>query len=418
MQEAALRSLGHIDGDQGLPVLIEALSDERARVAIYSLRNQLRMMPKAKTYMLLSSVPQVKVTVAKETTRLIGELGTDQAFQYLLEKERTDLHADVRVALYRALWTYLNRDESWEIFKRAAENSDPKITKAICAVPEDGLNTQQKQQLLQVLLRLLSHESPEVRIAALKRCDEKPVQDPDNILAPRLFELVSSEFDDECESAAKAIFETYAKTNVEQIGEVYRKLLSDRKTLKRVHDTYIDIVSPFPGRKSLRPITHLLLSIFKADRLSVTHRVNLMFNGLPWEELRPYIFEIVPDLHADALHAAEVFIEKNETGWKEPQDDLLKVELGMAGSKDERARRLALSFLIGSVDESTGWTDEERSRLEEYRNDPSVLVAEAAWEFTIPEKVDKTEGDEVELEEESVGEEEDDGEDIVMEGAD
>ncbi|KAH9213074.1 hypothetical protein DL95DRAFT_390878 [Leptodontidium sp. 2 PMI_412] len=414
IQESALRALGQLDGDQGLPILIEALSDDRAQIAIYSLRKVLKAIPKDKVFELLSSIPQTKVTVAKETVRLIGEMSTEKAFQYLLEKEQTELHADVRVALYRALWTYLDRDETWEIFIRAAENPDPKIAKAVCSIPEDGINMQQKQQLLQVLLRLLSHESPEVRIAALERCDAKPLQDPENILAPRLFELIYSKLNDECEGAAKAIFETYARTNVQQIGNVYRKLLSDRSALKRVHDAYMDIVSPFPGRKYLRPVTQLLLSIFKTDRLSVTRRVNLMFNGLPWEELRPYIFEILPELHADALHAAEIFIEKNETGWKEPQDDLLKVELGMARSKDERGRRLALSFLIGGVDESTGWTDEERFRLDGYRSDTSVLVAEAAWEYKVPEKVV----------EESDGEEEDEnaedeaGEDVAMEGAD
>ncbi|KAG4440813.1 hypothetical protein IFR05_003685 [Cadophora sp. M221] len=414
IQEAALRALGQLDGDQGLPTLIEALSDERARIAIYSLRKVLKTVPKDKVFELLSSVPQTKVTVAKETIRLIGEMRTEKAFQYLLEKEQTDLHDDVRVALYRALWAYLDRDETWEILTRAAENPEPKIAKAVCLIPDDGLHMEQKQQLLQVLLRLLNHKSPEVRITALERCDAKPLQDTENILVPRLFELIHSELDDECELAAKAIFETYARTNVEQIGVVYRKLLSDRNTLKRVLDTYMDIVSPFPGRKYLRPVTHLLLSIFKTDRLSVTRRVNLMFSGLPWEELRPYIFEILPELHADALHVAEDFIEKNKTGWKEPQDDLLKVELRMAGSKDERARRLALSFLIGGVDESTGWTDEERFRLDEYRSDKSVLVAEAAWEYKVPEKVvEESDG-----EEEDENEEDEAGDDVVMEGAD
>ncbi|KAH7348776.1 hypothetical protein BKA65DRAFT_501401 [Rhexocercosporidium sp. MPI-PUGE-AT-0058] len=396
IQEAALRALGQLDGDQGLPALIEALSDERARIAIFSLHKVLKTIPKDKAYELLSSVPQNKVTVAKETVRLIGEMGTEKAFQYLLKKEQTGLHADVRVALYRALWIYLDRHETWEILARAAENPDPKIAKSVCPISEDGLNAQQKQQLLQVLLRLLSHESPEVRIAALERCDTKPLQDTENILAPRLFELIHSEFHDECKGAAKAIFETYSRTNIEQIGDVYRRLLSDRSALKRVHDEYMGIVSPFPGRKYLRPVTHMLLSIFKTDRLSVTRRVKLMFHGLPWDELRPHIFEILPELHADALQAAEIFIEKNETGWKEPQDDLLKVELGMAGSKDERARRLALSFLIGGVDESTGWTDEERYRLGGYRNDTSVLVAEAAWEFNVSQSI----------------------EDVVIEGAD
>ncbi|KAL2064719.1 hypothetical protein VTL71DRAFT_3857 [Oculimacula yallundae] len=414
VQEAALRALGDLDGQQGLSILIEALSDERARIAIYSLRKVLKTMPNHKTFELLSTIPHTKVTVAKETIRLIGELGTEECFQYLLGEEKVDLHVDVRVALHRALWTYLDREDTWKIFARAAENTDPKIAKAVCSIPEDGLNAQQEHQLLQVLLRVLSHDSPEVRIAALERCDTKPIQDPENILAPRLFDLIHSELDDEIKAAANAIFETYARNNTEKIGELYRRLLSDRKTLKLVHDTYMSIVSPYPGRKYLRPVTHLLLSIFKTDRLSTIRRVNLMFSGLPWAELRPYVFEIMPELHADALCAAERFIETNSTGWKEDRDDLLKVELGLKGSRDERARRLAFSFLRAGVDESVGWTDEERFRLDGYRNDESVLVAEAAWEFNVPEKGD----DDSEDEDESLGDEmkeDQSGRDTVME---
>ncbi|CZS91444.1 uncharacterized protein RAG0_02068 [Rhynchosporium agropyri] len=282
IQEAALRASGDLDGDQGLPSLIEALSDERARIAVYSLHKILKAMP-SKTYQLLSTIPDTKVTVAKEAIRLI------------------------------------DRDEAWTILIRAAENTDPKIAKS----------------LVQAMLRLLNHESAEVRIAALKRLDGKPLQDQGDILAPRLLELVHSDLDDECTKAAKAILETYARTNVAKIGYVYRKILSDRPTLKRVHDTYLEIVSPSRIR-------------------------NTYVHGLPWDELRSYVFEIMPELHADALYAAEVFIETNSTGWKEPGDDLLKVELGLKASKDEKARRLALSFLVGGVDESTGWIDEER----------------------------------------------------------
>ncbi|XMA19619.1 hypothetical protein WAI453_012410 [Rhynchosporium graminicola] len=269
------------------------------------------------------------------------------------------------------------------------------------------------------MLRLLNHESAEVRIAALKRLDGKPLQDQGDILAPRLLELVHSDLDDECTKAAKAILETYARTNVAKIGDVYRKILPDRPTLKRVHDTYMEIVSPSPDKKYLRPVVHLLLSIFRTDRLSVTRRVNLMCSGLPWDELRSYVFEIIPELHADALFAAEVFIETNSTGWKEPGDNLLKVELGLKASKDERARRLALSVLVGGVDESTGWIDEERFRSDGYKDDESFLVAEATWEFDVPHEVEEdSEGEDDEDEDESLrdgsGSEEEGGEDTMM----
>ena len=99
IQEEALRALGRLDGDQGIPVLIDALSDQRARIAIYALRIALKGKPKTEIFQLLKSAPQNKVTVAKETIRLTGELETEEAFQYLLEKDKETLHRDVRIAL-------------------------------------------------------------------------------------------------------------------------------------------------------------------------------------------------------------------------------------------------------------------------------------------------------------------------------
>jgi hypothetical protein len=55
-------------------------------------------------------------------------------------------------------------------------------------------------------------------------------------------------------------------------------------------------------------------------------------------------------------------------------------ELELASSKDERARRLALAFLVGGVSEDIGWNEGQREILLKYRDDESVMVAEAAWE--------------------------------------
>src|SRR5271156_1247271 len=102
------------------------------------------------------------------------------------------------------------------------------------------MDSKTRQRLLQLLLQLLNHSSAEIHIIALRRCTSLPLTHPDNILSTRLFELVHSDLEDESTTAAKAIFKTYAKKQPALIGEMYRKLLTNRKVLKVVHDTYLE----------------------------------------------------------------------------------------------------------------------------------------------------------------------------------
>jgi len=395
IQEAALKALGRMDGAQGVPALIDTLGDDRGRIAIYALRSVLKMMSKSETFTLLKAVPETKVTVAKEKVRLIGDLETDEALQWLLQAEKTKLHASVRKALLRALWPYLTHFETWEIFHRAAADPEPDTAKGVISIPSNGMAFPTRQKHLHLLLQLLNHPLPEVRLAALQRCNSMPLQDPANILSSRLFELIHSPYDDECSAATKAIFATYAKNQVDLIEDLYEGLIKDRKLLIRVHDKpFFRYISPCDDMKHLRPVTHRILSILKKDRFSVTRRVRLMFNGLPWEEIKPHLLEIVPELTADALCVAKEEIEGAWGAWKRTTDDFTEGELEFAGSKDERGRRLAVSLLVGSVGVSGAWTREKKERLEVYRGDESVLVAEAAWEVEL-----RGEGDEEEDEE-------------------
>ncbi|KAE8446827.1 hypothetical protein EG329_011604 [Mollisiaceae sp. DMI_Dod_QoI] len=391
IQEAALKSLGKLDGNQGVPILVEALSDKRARIAIYALRTVLKTMSKTDVLSLLKSVPQTKVTVAKETLRLIGELETDEAFIYLLERGKENLHADVRLAIFRALLNFTDRDETWAFFRRTAEDPSPDLAKIVSTIPQNGLSTPAKESLLQLFLQLLAHPDPVVRLATLRRCNSDPLHDPSNILAPRLFELIHSPINDEGEAASIAIFKTYATSNIELIGETYRKLMSNREMLERFHGEYWIVA--MGRKKKFHPVTHLILKVLKEDRFSVKRRVKLMFDALYWPDIKPYLVEIVPVLHADALVEAENAIEQNLTRWKRTKDSLVEAELEMGRSGDERARRLALALLIGGVDEEKGWKREEADRLERYKMDSSPLVAERAWEVTIDEESNELDGE-------------------------
>ncbi len=66
LRDAALRALSHLDTGLGIPTLIAAMDDDRARIAIYALRRLLMEMPVKGAVQLLLAVPMTKVTVAKE----------------------------------------------------------------------------------------------------------------------------------------------------------------------------------------------------------------------------------------------------------------------------------------------------------------------------------------------------------------
>jgi hypothetical protein len=136
-------------------------------------------------------------------------------------------------------------------------------------------------------------------------------------------------------------------------------------------------------------VTRLILEILKTDRLTVSMRVNLIFLCLSWEEMFPELVEVVPVLHADALVEAEKFFTQSSS-WKEkwplPDDDLVAAEQGLRQSNDERARRLGLALLVcdSEREEREKWTEVQREKLELYKQDESVLVAEAAWNVDLP----------------------------------
>jgi hypothetical protein len=132
------------------------------------------------------------------------------------------------------------------------------------------------------------------------------------------------------------------------------------------------------NRQSLLPTTRALLAALAEDPLTVSLRLPVIVQGLPWEEVGPELSRLVDALHADALVVAEQAIQDATT---RPDAELLALETLLAGSTSELLRRLALSALQARTRQARGWSDECIAHLENYRRDPSPLVAEAA-QFT------------------------------------
>ena len=177
VRDKALMALGKVDGGRGARALVAALNDDRARIAIYALRRSLLEMPQEQAVALLRTAPLGKVTVAKEVLRLVGDVGGDKAYGYLQEAvAKSDLHPDVRIALLRAMWGFLDRDETWRSFEKAACDESLAVARAAIRVPGERLSNLRRQRLAGLLEQLLLRDAPLIRLETLRRLVEAPLK--------------------------------------------------------------------------------------------------------------------------------------------------------------------------------------------------------------------------------------------------
>ena len=78
------------------------------------------------------------------------------------------------------------------------------------------------------------------------------------------------------------------------------------------------------------------------------------------------------------------------TGPPSDSNSLPAFEAALAASPDARLRRLGLAAAVAQATQPAGWTAALRARLDQYRADPTPLVAAAA-QFTFPPQVSEEE---------------------------
>ena len=384
LRDTALRALARLDDGQGVPVLVEALADARARVAIYALRSTLLEMPAPRALALLQAVPTNKVTVAKEVLRLLGELDTPAAYPLLLDMAARPLHRDVRVALLRALWGHLERPETWPLLRAAAADPDPAVAAGVAWIPTDRLAPLVQQQVLALLAALLGHPEAPLRVQVLGRCAALPLADPGRVLLPPLLAALRSPLPDEYGAAARALFATYAVPHPAAVAETVAQVRPARRTLQAVLTALHAALAS--NRSRLQPAVAGILAALRPDPLTVRLRVQLAVAGLPWLALASFLIELAAAdvLDAESVVAAAQAIAAGGPRFGPPPDDaLLAFEHDLAQSSDARLRRLALAALQAQATQPAGWTIALRNRLARYGQDPAPLVAAAA-QFIFP----------------------------------
>ncbi len=363
------------------PYLLEAFDDQRVRVAIYALRHALLALPPLEALNILRQVPLEKVTVAKEVVRLLGELPSEIAYTDLLAMEGRDLHRDVRIALLRAFWDHLERDETWPILEHAARAEDPAIADGVICIPSSRLAASAQRRLAALMVLLLRHQDAKVRIDTMARCWSLPLSDPDGVIANELLQSLQSALPDECRAGAQAVFQTFKADEASLIGEAIREIIANRHRLTRVLSV-LGTLLPWQ-RERLLPATRAVLDSLRDDPLTAMARMKLAIAALPWPELGAFLTAMVglSEFTAEVLMCAVASLE--ESDYRSDAEDIATLETSLSQQADERLRRLGLAALVALANPARGWDDALLARLHQYRDDPSPLVASAA-QFTFP----------------------------------
>jgi hypothetical protein len=376
VREMTVRGLPWLDERQGVPVLIDALGDDRARWAIYALRKVFSELRREQVLAELRKVPTNKVTVAKEVVRLLGELGGEDAYRDLLALDRPGLHRDVRIALLRALWDHLERPPTWEVFERAVNDPDWVVASKLVDIPLGRLSNEAEAKVATLLSTILGRAEPEARLDLLKRAASLPLRDRERALFRRLLAHLDAPAPEEAAAALAAALHRMYPREAPALSDRLVAFLPRRRHLVAFLPVVTSKLGPYAQEAHVQ-VAERLLAALEADPLAAPHYLSLgsrlwnctklgeAFAGLSQKDL----------LYHDTMVAAFQAVRSCVV------PGLLEEMLQRHA--DPRVRRLGLAALEEAASPENGWTKERRARLELYRNDPSPGVAGPA-QFVFP----------------------------------
>jgi hypothetical protein len=373
VQETAVRALGRLDARQGVPELLEALGDARARWAVYALRQALNDLPPARVLEVMRGVPLGKVTVAKETVRLAGEFGGAAALGWFGELHRRDLHRDVRGALLRALWDHLDSSEAWAILDASVTAPDPGVVIGLARIQVGHASNEARERVAELLRRLLDYPEPTVRVAVLARLAAQPVPDPKRVLLAAVLAKLASAVPDERTAGLSAALAAATDADAPAFAAAFTRLLAQRRELAAAVGEFAYRTRVLGPR--LVEVRSVVLTAVEADPTVLNLSIQLAAARFAAEPFAQWVLRLVgaSRWHAATQTAAcDAVVSSGQTA-----EELERGEAVWSAAPDPAARWLALRVLVRVAAEQ-GWTEARRDRLRRYRDDPHPLVADEA----------------------------------------
>jgi hypothetical protein len=323
-----------------------------------------------------------KVTVAKEVLRLLGELRSDAAYTLLLSIDKPTLHRDIRVALLRALWDHLEREQTWTVLQRAAADPDWILSARLADIPADRLSARSEPRLTALLAQILTRPEPEVRLELLRRAPTLPLKDRERVLLAACLRQLDSRFTDEVSAAIAAVLRRAEADDVVTFEQTLTALRDNRRALQLVTGALRSV--PSPRSQITADLVQAALRVLARDPRTSSLLIGLAASA-GVQSLATELLRLAErgQLHADTLAIAQAGVRALSL------EDAETLESQLRNHANEALRQLAVIALSTAAGPSQGWTPERRARLAQYQQDPTPAVSGTA-QFIFPPAAEET----------------------------
>jgi hypothetical protein len=397
--EAALGALAWLDRlEPALPLLLEQLDGDRARVAMYAVPRVARLVSGETLSAALASLlgrEKLKVTVHKEVLRLLGAFRSARSLPLLREQWDKPLHRDVRIAVGHAARQLLDVDETWALLDAMAQSPDAAVAASLLDQRPADLPPEARPRYAALVLRVAQHPELPVRRQAFTALPAWSPGAEDAVAraaAGRLLDLAGGA---EWREATQALVETVRDgVAVEHLVASAAALLSapvpeaqnaaqerDLPARQRLHGLWGTLLAlPRPVRLRLRPRLHEVARLLAGDASLWPESAALRLAALEWkdagavaEALRGLAEETREEpLHAQAL-AGAVYSAVESPGAEWEPEVLLE-----ASDRVKEEAPLVAVVLVGTAGRRLHWRADAASRLRALREHPRPAVRAAA----------------------------------------
>ena len=287
--EAALAALAWIDSPaDALPVLLEHLDGDRARVAMYAVPRVARFIPAdtlAHSLVDLLSVDRPrKLTVRKEAIRLLGVHRTPRSLPALFELlARPDLPRDLAIAVGHAARNLLDDPRAIGLLAPLACSPDPDIARSVLGPSPAHLPAQARPAYARLVLATARHPDLKVRRAAYRVLATWSLGQEDEVAATLADVILDLERGAAWTDAAVALVAVCSEHGA-ALAPVARVLAA---LAARADDPGPDPARDLPARQRLFAVVDALVARERPTRLALGTALAELAAQLPAPDLWP-----------------------------------------------------------------------------------------------------------------------------------